>query len=87
MTFNIHELSTIEDFVISNGTRFGNFNSVKPLLQILFNLNGNEKIMVDISLKCNANIYEILTEHEKISLKQWVYKVYKKINQNQNQNH
>ena len=38
VTFNIHELSTIEDFVISNGTRFGNFNSVKLLLQILFNL-------------------------------------------------
>ncbi|RGB24771.1 hypothetical protein C1646_676108 [Rhizophagus diaphanus] len=65
----------ISEFDTSNQLRLSGIISARPLPQIIFpnyNLHIN-KLAMELSLQYGANIYKILSDHKRISLKQWVY--------------
>jgi len=66
----------ISEFDTSNQLRLSGIISARPLPQILFpNYNNSHinKLAMELSLQYGANIYKILSNHKRISLKQWVY--------------
>jgi len=73
--FNIDQPADISEFDTSNKLRLSGIISARPLPQIIFpncNLQIN-KLAMELSLQYEANIYKILSNHKRISLKQWVY--------------
>ena len=73
--FNIDLPADISEFDTSNQLRLSGIISARPLPQIIFpnyNLHIN-KLAMEVSLQYGTNIYKILSNHKRISLKQWVY--------------
>jgi len=73
--FNKDQPADISEFDTSNKLRLSGIISARPLPQIIFpncNLQIN-KLAMELSLQYEANIYKILSNHKRISLKQWVY--------------
>jgi hypothetical protein len=73
--FNTDLPADISEFDTSNQLRLSGIISARPLPQIIFpnyNLHIN-KLAMELSLQYGANIYKILSDHKKVSLKQWVY--------------
>ncbi|GES77178.1 hypothetical protein GLOIN_2v1800921 [Rhizophagus clarus] len=65
----------ISEFDTSNQLRLSGIISARPLPQIIFpnyNLQIN-KLAMELSLQYGASVYKILSNHKRISLKQWVY--------------